>query len=372
MRVTGSTIEQLEKDKTKGKCDKWRLWLSTEQGRKSRRFTGTWTQAQAALADFRQEYEDKLPEAGTLASYMAVWSGYRERMGELSSGTLANDRRNVNAISRSPLASMELTRIRPQDCRDALAWIKEHPVKADVLSNTTMNKIYVTLNAVLGQAYDDGLIAANPMQRVKAPKPDTQERHALDKNEVQALLEALGGLDLDGRVMSLYIMLYAGLRRSESLALEPRDIRGGMIHVHQAICERNGKIGATKTPAAVRRVPCPRPLLEKVDEYGEIRAALGYADSRTLCVNSRGGILRPQYVQRWWAGDSTHKAVREAVGFPELDLHELRHTNLTMMARHMTIYDLKTYAGWSSIEPARIYIHDDLDAVAQAVNEVWG
>jgi integrase len=234
-----------------------------------------------------------------------------------------------------------------------------------------MNKLYIALNAILGQAYDDGLIATNPMSRVKAPRPDTPERHALDADGVGRLLDALSRLELDGRVMAVYLMLYAGLRRSEALALEPADISGGMVHVHQAINERNGNIGQTKTPSAVRRVPAPAPLLEVVDDWMAMRAAIGHGSARTLCTNTRGGILRPQYLQRWWAGDGTHNAMRDALGFPGLDLHELRHTNLTMMARHMTIYDLKTYAGWSSIEPARVYIHDDMSAVRRAVDDAW-
>lgn len=34
MKVTGSTIQQLERDKPKSRCRKWRLWATTEQGRK--------------------------------------------------------------------------------------------------------------------------------------------------------------------------------------------------------------------------------------------------------------------------------------------------------------------------------------------------
>ena len=41
MRVKGSTIQQLEKDKPRSRCRKWRLWATTDEGRKSRRFTGT-------------------------------------------------------------------------------------------------------------------------------------------------------------------------------------------------------------------------------------------------------------------------------------------------------------------------------------------
>ena len=61
MKVTGSTIEQLEKGKRKSQCRKWRLWATTELGRKSRRFEGTWTQAQEALKAFTEELDGFVP-----------------------------------------------------------------------------------------------------------------------------------------------------------------------------------------------------------------------------------------------------------------------------------------------------------------------
>ena len=54
-----------------------------------------------------------------------------------------------------------------------------------------------------------------------------------------------------------------------------------------------------------------------------------------------------------------------------MKLHELRHSNLSMMARHMSPFDLQRYAGWSSIAPARVYVHDDLAAVTAAVTAAW-
>ncbi len=59
------TIVQLEKDKPKGKCRKWQLRVSTGKDprtgkykTKTRRFSGTYTQAAAALREFIAEIED--------------------------------------------------------------------------------------------------------------------------------------------------------------------------------------------------------------------------------------------------------------------------------------------------------------------------
>ena len=63
--------------------------------------------------------------------------------------------------------------------------------------------------------------------------------------------------------------------------------------------------------------------------------------------------------------------MRVEMGYPELTMHQLRHSNLSMMARHMSPFDLQAYAGWSSIAPAQVYVHRDLDAVRHAVSSAW-
>ena len=103
MKVTGSTIQQLEKDKPRNRCRKWRLWATTERGRKSRRFHGTWTQAQDALCAFVDELEGQVPNAETFGAYAASWARWREVSGAYDPGTIANDLRNVRALRRSLL-----------------------------------------------------------------------------------------------------------------------------------------------------------------------------------------------------------------------------------------------------------------------------
>ena len=52
---------------------------------------------------------------------------------------------------------------------------------------------------------------------------------------------------------------------------------------------------------------------------------------------------------------------------PKISLHELRHTNLTLMARFMSPFDLQNYAGWSDLAPAKIYIHKDQETLRKAI-----
>jgi len=372
MKITGSTIQQLDKSKPRSRCRDWRLWASTDHGRKSRRFHGTYTQACDALEAFVAELSDTIPNSETFGSYAESWRLWREKSGDFSVGTIANDKRNLNALARSSLWGERMDKITPATCRDALLWVKQNPVRKDgELSGTTMNKVHVTLNAVLEQAADDGLVSKNPMAKVKPPKVDTREKEALSPEELALLLNRLDGLQVDGRVMAVYFMACLGLRRGEACALLDSDVVNGFCHVHLAVKERNGETGEPKSSAGVRTLPVPQRLARKVDEWRGLRDAVGWRDCPTLCCNTHGGLLRPQNLQRWWTGDATHNGIRDAIGCGGMSMHQLRHSNLSMMARHMSPFDLQRYAGWSSIEPAKVYIHDDLDSVTRAVTDAW-
>jgi hypothetical protein len=41
-----------------------------------------------------------------------------------------------------------------------------------------------------------------------------------------------------------------------------------------------------------------------------------------------------------------------------------------MIARHLSPFDLQRYAGWSSIEPARVYIHADMSQLERAIKQI--
>jgi len=371
MKIISSTIQQLEKDKRPSRCRKWRLWVTTDCGRKSRRHSGTYTSAQDALKAFENELSTLIPNADSFKSYARSWQVWREKSGDISANTVSKDKRNVKALCRTELSTKRMDAITPEDCRNALLWLKEHPANREgELSGTTIRAFYVALNTIMQQAEDDGKIAANPMRRIKPPKEDTREKTAISPLEIQLLLNRLDELPTDAHVMAVYLIVCLGLRRAEALALQDVDIHDGFAHVHLAVKEANGRIDEPKSKAGIRTLPMPPRLQAKVDEWRAIRKSRGLADAQTLCCNVDGGVMRPQNLYKWWVGCDDRKngvGARDVIGCSGMGLHELRHSNLSMMARHMSPFDLQRYAGWSSIEPARVYIHDDLDAVSSAV-----
>lgn len=374
MKLDGQgSVEQLEKGVPRGKCRKWRLWIRAEGKNRSRRFAGTYREALKALESFKAEVAAEVPCSETFAAYAASWAEMRAASGSYDPNTTAKDKRHVRALTLV-LGPMAMDAITSEVCRDALARIKHgENASGRELTNTTMEGMHVCLRLILQQAEDDGRIAANPMRKVKLPKRDTREREALSSGELQLLLNRIDAeLPLDGRVMALYLMCCLGLRRGEACALLDSDVSGGFARVHLAVKETNGKFGSPKSRAGIRTLPVPSRLQAKIDEWREVRAVMGLGDAPTLACDTAGGVLWPQNLRRWWAGGKHHVGVRDSLGCKGMTLHDLRHANITMMARHLSPFDLQRWAGWSSIAPAMIYVHDDMASVTAGVTGAWG
>lgn len=367
MRVTGKGSIQACEDKPRKRCRKWRLFVRADGRQRTRVVHGTYSQAEDALEAFKRELEGRVESAELFDGYAESVASYRRASGLYASGTQANFERDVRTLCRV-MGDFRLCDITPQAARDFLTRIRNgENASGRVLSGTYMQDIHGTFKAVMASAVADGLAASNPLDLVQAPRNDTQERDWMPPDEFAAFTDALCSAKLDGRVMALLFMAQLGLRRGEACALRIADIRDGSAHVHLAVKERSGKVGPPKSRAGVRTLPMPPLLSCKVDEWlGVVTSSAILRRAETVCCNTRGDLLRPQNLYRWW---EANKASFGAEGYT---LHQIRHSNLSMMARHMSPFDLKTWAGWSSIEPARVYIHQDETALRAAVKSAFG
>lgn len=361
MEVRTSYIEKLEKEKPNGKCRKWRLWVRLSDGKKrSRRFTGAYREAQAALSTFRAEVESEVKSTGTFSGCAESWLAYRESMGDVRFSTLRRNRNAITALSRE-FGNVPLADMTPERCRDGLAAIRNgNNATGRVLGGAYMAKLYSVLHRVLLMALHDGRIARDPLANVPAPKVDTREKDWLAPDELASTVRALEALPMDGKIICYLLMCYLGLRRGECVALlvEDVDLDARVIHVRHGIEEKDYSVSDTKTRASVRDLPMPTPLVDDLRKWLAIRAERARADCPTLAINARGTALRSVDLEKWW------NAHRAALGADGMTMHQLRHSNLSMMARHMNVFDLQRWAGWSSIAPARVYVHADQESLA--------
>ena len=50
-----------------------------------------------------------------------------------------------------------------------------------------------------------------------------------------------------------------------------------------------------------------------------------------MFCSSCGSWYDPSHLNRWWSGDKYREGYRDKIGFPDLKMHEFRHTQATML-----------------------------------------
>lgn len=367
--VRGS-VTRMEK-LPRSKCRLWRLRLMRDgKALESRRFHGSYTAARDALARYRNEYELR-PALGdvTFGEYAARWLERRRRGGELAVQTLNRDENEIKRLSHA-FGEMKLRDMDRQAVHDGILDIRDGTYTGRPLSGTTMNKSFNLMKQIMKQAVLDGMIEANPMDSLSAPKKDTRERKTATVDEVRRALEMLDERALDAHTMGVRLMLFAGLRRSEAVGLEWRDVADGMIRVGRSVAELTGEVKAPKSVAGFRSIPMMPQLSSALAAWKAEQARqleflqMPQTEETPVLTNSRGNRMPAQNMWRWW-----HRS-RGELGL-DCSLHELRHTFLTMLGNSgASMQALKSIAGWSSIEMARIYVHDDEQANRAAVDQL--
>lgn len=350
------TIQQLERDKPKSRCTRWRLWVSDSGVRRSKRFSGSYTQAVKELRRLEAESPQDAPErpqAPTFAEYAAQWLEYREASGAFKPNTITRLRSHVRILCRTRLGALRLCDVTPQDARETVIELQR------TRKASSVSIILQTMALIFDQATADGLIERSPCDKLPSPKPAESERRALSPDEINATLDALDSMPLDGYTVAVRLMLCLGLRRGEALGVLREDIDGGVLHVRHALTGATNELGTPKSAAGVRDLPTPERLRATLEQWCDLMC---FAASERIAVTAAGKPISAHDMREWWLQN------RDALGCGGMVLHELRHSNLSLMARFMpSPFDLQHWAGWSSLAMTRRYVHKDQNAVASAV-----
>lgn len=197
----------------------------------------------------------------------------------------------------------------------AAVWQLFSGMSASLIHRARM--LYISL---FDTAIENDLIRKNPFtaKHAQPPKAPAGSHRALNPEEI-----ALIGSTPHRLQPAVMIMLYAGLRRGEVLALDMAsvDLLHGLIHVSQAVRFDGNRPVLTdpKTEAGVRSVPVLsplRPILE--NRVGLVAEAV------------HGGLMTDTAFRRAW--DSYLHALSLAAGHPvSFRPHDLRHTYCTML-----------------------------------------
>ena len=286
------------------------------------------------------------PPASTVEAWASRWLDvYGSNAGH---STTASNGYNVDKLVAA-LGHMRITEVRELH-------IQEFANRYTDKSKSFVTKLRVTVNAIFARAVGNYLIDRNPCAGVRWDWGGEGSHRCLDDWEIAHITRNWQEHRAGFWAM---IMMYAGLRRGEIIALKWSDIdlAAGVIHVTSgAHFEGNATlIGGPKTDAGVRDVPIFPPLTDV------LCAVQLPPPSEYVCTAVQGRPMTQWAWNRAWDGYMVAMAnIRNGLPayvpgrrsdiekYDRLDFsvrtHDLRHTFATML--YEADVDVKTAQYW--------------------------
>ncbi|MFT4157657.1 MAG: tyrosine-type recombinase/integrase [Microbacterium sp.] len=263
------------------------------------------------------------------------------------------DRTLLPAFGATPLK--QITRESVRNWHDAL------PMRTPAANAAA----YRLLRSLMSAAEDDELIDRNPVRIQKASTARVKNPQRPSPVDEMATI-----VDNMPERLRLFIVLaaFAGMREGEIFELRRSDIEptSGSISVTRKIekdpdpkadgaCADCGRvIGPPKTEKGVRTVHLPPAFLPLLRAHLLAHTAPGA--NGLLFPGERKDHMSARYLL------DRYKVAREAAGRPDLTIHGLRHSALTLAGQHgATAAELQARAGHASQAAMAIYQHATAD-----------
>lgn len=194
---------------------------------------------------------------------------------------------------------------------------------ANSLKNfATGKKIYDYAKNILDYAYKLNLIQTNPFEKVIMPKFKTYKKHInfLNKDEVKKLLETI-----DDEMWYAYfrLLIYAGLRKSEALALHWSD-----IDFKKSTITINHTLGYGEHNKLIRQSPKTESSNDTIMLDKQTLKYLKALKKTTISIivfNNNGKYIYPSRV-----GEALTKYTTLAK-IKRIRVHDLRHTHASLL-----------------------------------------
>lgn len=266
-----------------------------------------------------------------------------------------------------PLYYDEIKKISVSDIDNVLASLTGWRCDAPPLSRRTIGSIKDVAYQVFEYAIVSRVIDFNPAKYATIPKSKPSvTRTAISNAIIQQIIDTPHRAQL-----AAMIMLYAGLRRGEVIALTWPDInlREGFIRVNKAVEFDNGRplLKSTKTEAGDRIVNIPSILIDylKSIERDSDNLLVVHSAKGTMYTSSGWRRLWKSYmadlnVKYGYNGNaSKHNPKGLKMKIETFTAHQLRHTFATMCyLSGMDVLDCKEQMGHAHIETTLgIYSH---------------
>ena len=273
-------------------------------------------EAKRAAEEAKRRGERRAPDTRSVAAYLDAWiETYTGRTNAgISPLVLAEYRRDLETV-KAKVGRIKLAAFGPEDGRRLVRALLRDS------SPATVRRILTPFRAALADAVDDRKLTTNPMQGVRVPRPrladeEDEADRALTDEQVAAIIDNAP----ERYRLLIRVIAMTGVRRSEALALQWRDIEDGAIHVRRRL--RKGQIGPPQSKAGRRTIPIPTAL---VDDLALARAtALHPDDDDFVSATASGKPLGED--------NAHHRAMvpaAKAAGVPLARFHDLRRAAIS-------------------------------------------
>ena len=340
-------------------------------------------QAEAAEAEMRKLLEEgalrpvkrKTPAPScelTLKQLLDLYEA--EHGGEIRASTLAKKKSVLQNHVMPELGKTPLCDLTDETLRAWRARIGALDQKV-----STKNSAYKVLRALLNYAVARKLIEKSPMSGLRPFRdpcavPDSVKLRYYTKDEFQKFIaegkkeaETADTLRAWGIYIFFMLAYYTGMRKGEINALRWTDADGSCIWVRHSITQKikGEKWLETppKTPASVRRIQMPAPLIAALDEHkARQMKAEGWEPSLFICG---GPAPIPDTVL-----ENANKNWGERAGLPHITVHEFRHSHASLLCNAgINIKEIARRLGHSDVETtlktyAHLYPKEEERAVA--------
>lgn len=316
------------------------------------------------LTDAQQQpSHDGNVETDPLWSFMEVSESYLHKVSMFKKSS-RDERNRIKQLQASILAQKPIKDITSEDVYEYLMGLRHHRTGKPLASVSIRNMAFLISSifntAKAGKVRGGFGISdlTNPIPEISLPTPPKTSKHRnIDPAILNDFFKRVSNLNSDYRPwLKVFFTLAAqtGMRRSELIGMRWSDIHktayGLTVRLNDTKSGYSRLVYLTET--------CQKDLL----------ALKTCQEPHTEHPNLIGGNIFP--FTRHYASRKFHELMN-AIGYPEIRLHDLRHTALTGMANAgFSLKELMAQSGHRTAAVASRYLHVDEKTIRRKFNKL--
>ncbi len=259
----------------------------------------------------------------------------------------------INSLKNIEIYDISLELVKNVELEDLYEYMAYLNRARDNNSRSRARKVS-SLRAFYSYLYNKAkYIDHNPAAELDSPKLGKTLPKYLELTESKALLNAVDGANAERDYLILTLFLNCGLRLSELVGINIRDIR-------------NNSLTVTGKGNKQRKIYLNSACADALNKYLEVRPHDNVKDQNALFLNKNKDRLGQRGVQ------NIVKKYMDLAGIDtnEYSTHKLRHTAATLMYKYgnVDIRVLQEILGHTNLSTTEIYTHLDDERLRSAVN----